>query len=127
MAPDCTNSSVTNLFDFKIRSITKNTKEQEFPSKWSSAEVVPAYCKGNNLTRKKIIQNSTSFTIYVRTKYIYLQIQLVQSKLSFRQYVLLQSSDFYSLLQQVDFAISTFLFHTYISTYLGISKDLHLT
>jgi len=46
LAPDCTNSSVTNLFDFRIRSVTYNSDEQEFPSNWSSVEVVPAYCEG---------------------------------------------------------------------------------
>ena len=46
LAPDCTNSSVTNLFNFTIRSVTKNSNKQEFSSNWSSVEIVPAYCKG---------------------------------------------------------------------------------
>ena len=46
LAPDCNDSSVTNLFDFRIRSITFNKDEQEFPSNWSPIEVVPAYCEG---------------------------------------------------------------------------------
>merc|ERR1719361_2102308 len=45
LAPDCNDSSVTNLFDFRIRSITFNKDEQEFPSNWSPIEVVPAYCE----------------------------------------------------------------------------------
>ena len=49
LAPDCNDSSVTNFFDFRIRSITFNKDEQEFPSNWSPVEVVPAYCEGEYL------------------------------------------------------------------------------
>ena len=49
LAPDCVNeSSLTNLFDFRIRSVTYNSDEQEFPSKWSSIESVPAYCESKS-------------------------------------------------------------------------------
>ena len=46
LAPDCNDSSAKNLFDFRMRSITFNKEEQEFPSNWSPIEVVPAYCEG---------------------------------------------------------------------------------
>lgn len=48
LSPDCYNASVTNMFNFTIRSVTFDAKtDQKFSSPWSQVEVVPAYCRGN--------------------------------------------------------------------------------
>lgn len=46
LAPDCQNSTVTNMFTFRIRSVTHNDSGDEFESPWSPDEIVPAYCQG---------------------------------------------------------------------------------
>ena len=51
LSPDCNDSSVTNFFDFRIRSVTFNKNDQEFSSYWSSVEVVPAYCESKCITQ----------------------------------------------------------------------------
>lgn len=46
LAPDCQNSSVTNMFSFRLRSVTQNKATNEiFESPWSPKEIVPAYCQ----------------------------------------------------------------------------------
>lgn len=43
--PDCVNDSITNLYNFSIRAITIDEKEQTFNGDWSPVSVQPGYCQ----------------------------------------------------------------------------------
>jgi len=43
--PDCSNHSVTNLYNFSVRAVTSDNGKVYF-GEWSPVEVVPGYCKG---------------------------------------------------------------------------------
>jgi hypothetical protein len=46
-APDCTNQSVTNFYNFSVRAVTKDPADDKlFFGDWSPVEVVPGYCQG---------------------------------------------------------------------------------
>jgi len=48
--PDCTNNSVTNLYNFSVRAVTHDPADDSlFFGEWSPVEVVPGYCQGKNL------------------------------------------------------------------------------
>ncbi len=48
LAPNCYNESVTNFFNFTVRSVTFKNEDETFFSEWSPEEIVPAYCEGES-------------------------------------------------------------------------------
>jgi hypothetical protein len=52
--PDCFNTSITNLYNFTVRAVTKDPKSGEtYKGDWSPVEVTPAYCEGTLLFQSK--------------------------------------------------------------------------
>ncbi len=52
--PDCSNKSITNLYNFTIRAVTVDRSiDQTYEGEWSPTEVTPAYCTSKFYIKKR--------------------------------------------------------------------------